>query len=163
VKRVLVAAVIAAAAIIAMVAYAATKDEGAEVQTLTGTTLDGQPFDLADTRGTPTVVNFFFAKCVFCAQEAPDLVAFREAHPEVDVVGVAVYDSKEDTEAFVSKHGIKFPVVYEPEAATANEWGVTGYPTTFFLDADGVVQDTIVGAGTFDQFEASLETVQPAG
>jgi cytochrome c biogenesis protein CcmG, thiol:disulfide interchange protein DsbE len=163
VKRVLIAVVIAAVAIIAMVVYAAAKDEGAGAQTLTGTTLDGQPFDLADSKGTPTVVNFFFAKCVYCAQEAPDLVAFREAHPEVDVVGVAVYDSKQDTEAFVSKYGIEFPVVYEPEAVTADDWGVTGYPTTFFLDADGVVQDTIVGAGTFDQFEASLETVQPAG
>jgi hypothetical protein len=34
---------------------------------------------------------------------------------------------------------------------------VTGYPTTFFLDAEGVVQDTIVGAATREQFEASLE------
>lgn len=161
-KRIIIAVVIAAVAVIGMVAYSQAKDDdGGESATppLTGTTLDGEAFDLANTRGTPTVVNFFFAKCQYCAQEAPDLVAFREAHPDVDFVGVAVYNSKDDTEGFVSKYGIEFPVVYEPEAATADEWGVTGYPTTYFLDAEGVIRDTIVGAGTYDRFEASLETV----
>ena len=154
-RRIIIAVVIAAVAVIGAVAYSQAR--GVEKPSLTGTTLDGQPFDLATTRGKPTVVNFFYAKCQFCAAEAPDLVAFSAAHPEASFVGVAVYDSPAETEEFVAKYGIEFPVVYEPGAGTANEWGVTGYPTTFFLDAEGVVQDTIVGAATSEQFEASLE------
>jgi peroxiredoxin len=157
VRRIIIAVVIAAVAVIGAVAYSQARGEATNAPALTGTTLDGQTFDLASTRGRPTVVNYFFAKCQYCAAEAPDFVAFSAAHPEVSFVGVAVYDSPAETEEFVAKYGIEFPVVYEPGAGTADEWGVTGYPTTFFLDAEGVVQDTIVGAATREQFEASLE------
>jgi cytochrome c biogenesis protein CcmG, thiol:disulfide interchange protein DsbE len=160
VKRILIAVVIAAVAVAAIVAYAALKGQGDERVSLRGATLDGQSFDLAGTRGTPTVVNFFFARCTYCRAEAPDLVAFAAAHPDVKFVGVAVYNSKAETEAFVSEFGITFPVVYEPGAATAEEWGVTGYPTTFFLDAQGAVADSIVGAASRERFESSLAKAQ---
>lgn len=157
-KRVAVAVVIALVAVAAIVTYATLKDQGDDLPTLSGTTLDGEAFELASTRGTPTVVNYFFATCTYCRQEAPDLVAFSAAHPEVAFVGVAVFNSQAQTEDFVAEFGITFPVVYEPGARTADEWGVTGYPTTYFLDATGTITDTIVGAGTREQFEASLST-----
>jgi thiol-disulfide isomerase/thioredoxin len=158
VKRVAMALAIGVVAIGAIVAYAALKGPEDDLPSLAGTTLEGEAFDLASTRGKPTVVNYFFATCTFCRQEAPDLVAFSAAHPEAAFVGVAVYNSEAESKGFVSEYGIQFPVVYEPGAETAEEWGVTGYPTTFFLDATGTVTDTIVGAGTREQFEASLTT-----
>jgi thiol-disulfide isomerase/thioredoxin len=163
VKRIIVAVVIAAVAIIAVIAYSQTKDDAAEAKALTGTTLGGQPFDLVELRGKPVVINFFASWCPPCNSEAPDLVAFSAAHPEAQVIGVAVNDERADTEAFVSKYGITYPVVFDPEGGSGNDWGVTGIPTTYFLDAQGNVQDTIVGAASREQFEASFETVQPAG
>jgi cytochrome c biogenesis protein CcmG/thiol:disulfide interchange protein DsbE len=159
---VLVAAVIAVVAIVGIVAYAATKDEGAEAPALMATTLDGQSFDLAETRGTPTVINFFFASCPPCNAEAPDLVAVSAAHPDVAFLGVGDGhgDSEAETAAFVKKYGIPYPVVYDGNSAIAGDWGVTAWPATFFVDADGVIRDTIVGAATYEQFEASLETIQ---
>ena len=117
----------------------------------------GETFDLATTRGRPTVVNFFASWCPPCNSEAPDLVAFAAAHPEASFVGVAVNDERADTEAFVDKYGIAYPVVYDPEGGTGNDWGVSGIPTTFFLDAQGTIKDTIVGAASREQFEASLQ------
>ena len=155
-KRIIVAVVIAAVAIIAVIAYSQTKGDTAEAKTLTGTTLDGQPFDLMKLRGKPVVINFFASWCPPCNSEAPDLVAFSAAHPETQVVGVAVNDERADTEAFVRKYGITYPVVYDPDGGSGNDWGVTGIPTTFFLDAQGTVQDTIVGAASREQFEAAL-------
>ena len=155
-KRIIVAVVIAAVAIIAVIAYSQTKGDAAEAETLTGTTLDGQPFDLAELRGSPVVINFFASWCSPCNSEAPDLVAFSAAHPEAQVVGVAVNDERADTEAFVRKYGITYPVVFDPDGGSGNDWGVTGIPTTFFLDAQGTVQDTIVGAASREQFEAAL-------
>jgi cytochrome c biogenesis protein CcmG/thiol:disulfide interchange protein DsbE len=157
VKRIVIAVVIAAVAIIVIVAYAQAKEDGGQARTLAGTTLAGQSFDLVSTRGKPTVINFFASWCPPCNSEAPDLVAFSKAHPEASFVGVAVNDERADTEGFVSKYGIAYPVVYDPEGGLGNDWGVTGIPTTFFLDADGVVKDTIIGAASREQFEASLE------
>ena len=160
-KRIIIAVVIAAVAVIGMVAYSQAKDDGvggSDAPPLKGTTLDGESFDLVTTQGTPTVINFFAWWCPPCNEEAPDLVAFSEAHPEIEVVGVAIDSERSETEEFVAKYGIKFAVVFDPEGGSGADWGVTGIPTTFFLDADGAVTDTIVGAGTRDQFEASLET-----
>jgi thiol-disulfide isomerase/thioredoxin len=162
VKRIIIAVVIAAVAVIGMVAYSQAKDDGegggTDTPPLVGTTLDGQAFDLADTKGKPAVVNFFASWCPPCNDEAPDLVAFSEAHPEIEVVGVAIDDELPKTEEFVAKYGVTYTVVFDAEGGSGADWGVTGIPTTFFLNADGAVTDTIVGAATREQFEASLET-----
>ena len=160
-KRIVIAVVIAAVAVIGLVAYSQARDDdggGSDTPPLVGSTLDGQSFDLATTRGKPAVVNFFASWCPPCNEEAPDLVAFAEAHPEIAVVGVAVNDQRADTEAFVTQYGVKYAVVFDAEGGAGADWGVSGIPTTFFLDADGAVTDTIVGAAGRDQFEASLET-----
>lgn len=158
-RQIGLAVAIGIVAIVAIVAYAQTRgatgvsDGG---RTVVGTTIDGAAFDLATTRGKPTVVNFFASWCPPCNTEAPDLVAFSAAHPEVAVVGVAVNDQRDDTKAFVEKYGVTYPVVYDPEGGTGDAWGVSGIPTTFFLDAEGEVVDTVVGAATLERFEAGL-------
>lgn len=160
-KRIVLIAVTAAVVVAGIIVYAQARDDGAgggeSSGSLTGTTLTGETFDLATTRGRPTVVNFFASWCPPCNSEAPDLVAFAAAHPEASFVGVAVNDERADTEAFVDKYGIVYPVVYDAEGGTGDDWGVTGIPTTFFLDAQGTIKDTIVGAASREQFEASLQ------
>lgn len=160
-KRIVLIAVTAAVVVAGIIVYAQARDDGAgggeSSESLTGTTLTGETFDLATTRGRPTVVNFFASWCPPCNSEAPDLVAFAAAHPEASFVGVAVNDERADTEAFVDKYGIVYPVVYDAEGGTGDDWGVTGIPTTFFLDAQGTIKDTIVGAASREQFEASLQ------
>jgi thiol-disulfide isomerase/thioredoxin len=127
---------------------------------LKGGTLGGGTFDLAATIGKPTVVNFFASWCGPCNEEAPQLVAFAKAHPDVQVVGVATNDKVADAQAFVSKYAITFPVVMDPNGDIGDAWGVTGIPTTFFIDKSGNVRASIVGASTQAQFEHKLATIE---
>ena len=127
---------------------------------LSGSTLSGGTFDLASTVGKPTVVNFFASWCGPCNEEAPQVVAFAKAHPDVQVVGVATNDKPFDTQSFVKKYGITYPVVMDLDGSIGNVWGVTGIPTTFFIDKSGKVQASIVGASTQSQFEEKLATIQ---
>ncbi len=159
-RQIALAVAIGVVAVAAIVVYAQTRAaDGASGggRTLVGTTLDGASFDLAATRGRPTVVNFFASWCPPCNAEAPDLVAFSAAHPEAVVVGVAVNDQRADTQAFVEKYGVAYPVVYDPQGSLGDDWGVSGIPTTFFLDAQGAIVDTIVGAAGLERFEAGLQ------
>jgi cytochrome c biogenesis protein CcmG, thiol:disulfide interchange protein DsbE len=109
-------------------------------QPLTGSTLAGGSFDLAAAKGKPTVVNFFASWCGPCNQEAPEVVAFAKAHPEVQMVGVATNDKPFDSQSFVAKYGITYPVVMDLDGAIGSAWGVTGIPATFFIDKIGSVQ-----------------------
>jgi thiol-disulfide isomerase/thioredoxin len=127
---------------------------------LTGDTLTGGTFDLAAAKGKPTVVNFFASWCGPCNQEAPEVVAFAKAHPDVQMVGVATNDKPFDTQSFATRYGISYPVVIDLDGSIGNAWGVTGIPTTFFIDKNGNVRDSIVGSSTQAQFEDKLKSIQ---
>jgi cytochrome c biogenesis protein CcmG/thiol:disulfide interchange protein DsbE len=126
---------------------------------LGGTTLQRETFDLEQTRGKPTVVNFFASWCPSCATEAADVAAFAEAHPDVNVVGVAIRDRRADLRRFVYDYRLPYTIVLDPTGANAAAWGVNGIPATFFLDAQGRTAASIVGAATREQFEEKLGSV----
>jgi thiol-disulfide isomerase/thioredoxin len=157
----LVVLALAALAVVGCGSSAGSSSGGSgAAQPLTGSTLNGGTFDLASTRGKPTVVNFFASWCGPCNQEAPEVVAFAKAHPDVEMVGVATNDKPFDTQSFASKYGITYPVVMDLDGSIGSTWGVTGIPTTFFIDKNGAVQDSIVGASTQAQFEDKLKSIQ---
>ncbi len=133
---------------------------GAAAPPIQGTTLQGKPFDLAQTIGKPTVINFFASWCPPCNQEAPDLVAFATAHPDVRVIGVATNDAKADTQRFVTEYQLPYTVVMDPSGTIAGAWGVTGIPATFFLDRNGAQRASMVGAATRAQFEEKLKSIK---
>ena len=156
-KSVVLAVIIGVIAIGAIIVVADRREAAATSNQLSGTTIDGEAFELSSAKGKPAVVNFFAEWCPPCNMEARELVAFSEAHPEAAVIGVGWDDDQPDIEAFVKKYGIRYPVVMDESRQIGDAWGVTAIPTTFFLDAQGVVQDTIVGAASRELFEASLQ------
>jgi cytochrome c biogenesis protein CcmG, thiol:disulfide interchange protein DsbE len=159
-RSVAIAVVIGVIAVAAVIVAADRRQTASQRRTLSGATLQGASFDLASARGKPVVVNFFASWCGPCNSEAPDLAAFSKAHPEVDFVGVAVNDQREATQAFVNKYGLDYAIVLDESGTIGNAWGVSGIPTTFVLDRQGALKDTIVGAASRDSFEAALQKAQ---
>jgi cytochrome c biogenesis protein CcmG/thiol:disulfide interchange protein DsbE len=157
--------VLALTAFVAVVAIAVVARGGTPAASatsaprLTGTTLQREGFDLAQGRGKPTVVNFFASWCPACASEAADIAAFAEAHPEVNVVGVAINDKRANVQRLVYDYRLPYTIVLDPKSVNADAWGVNGIPATFFLDDRGRTAASIVGAATRDQFEEKLKTI----
>ncbi len=114
---------------------------------LKGTTLDGAPFDLADLRGTPVVVNFWATWCGPCRREIPAIAAFAKNHPEVQVVGVNYQDDTTAARAFAAETGATWPSVID-DGEIGAAWKVPGLPATFFIDAEGQVVDRGLGEVT---------------
>jgi cytochrome c biogenesis protein CcmG, thiol:disulfide interchange protein DsbE len=156
-RSVVIAVMIGVIAVAAIIVAADRRQSASQGKTLSGATLRGGSFELSSSRGKPVVVNFFASWCPPCNSEAPDLAAFSKAHPEVVFVGVAVNDRRADTEAFLKKYGLDYSVVVDESGAISDAWGVSGIPTTFFVDRKGAVKDSIVGAASRDRFEAALQ------
>lgn len=120
---------------------------------ITGTTLDGKPFDLADYAGTPIVLNFWASWCHPCRKELPAIAAWAKAHPDVQVIGVDYEDDVADARAFAKAHDATWPMVVDADGRIGDAYRVPGLPATFLIDAQGRIVDRILGEVT----EASLD------
>jgi cytochrome c biogenesis protein CcmG, thiol:disulfide interchange protein DsbE len=109
--------------------------------------LDGRgDLSLESLRGKPVVLNFWASWCSPCKDEAPLLQEASERWGDrVSFVGIDVKDFRADARAFVERFGITYPNVYDGKGSTIGRYGVTGYPETYFLDAEGRVRHRIAG------------------
>jgi peroxiredoxin len=126
------------------------------------TTLDGQKILPGDLRGKLVVVNFWATTCGVCLQEMPDLsAAYRNYRDRgFEVIAVAMhYDAPGQIHAYVAKHGLPFPVVFDRDGALAREFeGVGATPTTFLIDRSGQRISKTVGIVDFERLRAFLES-----
>jgi cytochrome c biogenesis protein CcmG/thiol:disulfide interchange protein DsbE len=129
------------------------------------TTLDGDALSSEDLAGRPYVVNFWASWCVpACVDEHPVLASAWETHgDELTVVGVIYQDGPESARAFLDRLGdAGYPHLVDPDGTLAVDFGVTGPPETFFVDADGIVRDKQVGPLTEATMAERLATILPA-
>jgi cytochrome c biogenesis protein CcmG/thiol:disulfide interchange protein DsbE len=102
---------------------------------------------LASLRGKTVVLNFWASWCGPCRDEMPLLQAGSKRWRGKNVVFVGV-DAKDDrgyARAFLERYGVTYPNVYDGKGSLIGRYGVTGYPETYFIDADGKVRHRIAG------------------
>lgn len=117
----------------------------------------GKRVELAQYRGKPVVINIWASWCPGCIAEAEDLRRFAEAHPEAQVIGLDIQDSRGAARDFYRRWGWTWPSVFDPSGELAARLGLQGLPTTLFLDEEHRVVARIVGEGDFAGFEQGLE------
>ncbi|MEJ5308580.1 MAG: TlpA disulfide reductase family protein [Anaerolineae bacterium] len=97
-------------------------------------------------RGKPVVLSFWVTWCGHCRAQTPLLVdAHARYGAEVQFVGVNVQEIADVVQPYVTGQGILYPVVMDAEGRTAQQYQVSGFPTTYFLDAEGRVVARHVG------------------
>ena len=118
----------------------------------------GQPIALAEATGEPLVLNVWATWCPPCRAELP---LFEQAQATLaGEVTFLLLNNNERAEAaaqFLTEEGITLPAAFEPTRAQRNQFDldttrdavrdyrVRGMPTTFFIDADGIIQAVKVG------------------
>lgn len=128
------------------------------------TTLDGKPFDLAAQRGKPVVLNFWATWCVPCKAEYPVLKAASEALGEhVAFAGLLYQDDEKAAKAFMKTYPLPFPQLLDPDSRVAMDYGVTGVPETFFIDAKGIIKKKHNGVLTYATLREGLDLIVPRG
>lgn len=85
------------------------------------------------------VLNFWFQDCPWCMREFPVMeLAYQRYRENVEIVALNPADGAEQVKAFQAESSLTFPMAACPRA-WATEAGVSGYPTSIFIDRDGVV------------------------
>ena len=118
---------------------------------LTGTTLTGKPFALADLAGRVVVLNVWASWCAPCRAEAPDLekVARELADQPVTFVGLNTRDSKAAAQAFVDRFDVSYDSVVDTDGSRQLLFGDTlppaAIPSTVIIDAQGRVAARAIG------------------
>lgn len=118
-----------------------------------GVTEFDEKFSSAETLGSVTVVNFWYAGCAPCRVEAPDLVeVYNKFEPQgVKFVGVNTRDESAQAAQFAKEFGIEYPSIMDnagdrqAQRAFAGQVPLNAVPTTLVLDAEGRVAHRIVG------------------
>ncbi|NJK43079.1 MAG: TlpA family protein disulfide reductase [Pleurocapsa sp. SU_196_0] len=137
---------------------------GTRVPSLSFADLEGQPRRLEDFTGRVLILNFFASWCAPCHTEAPILESWLETNPNrVQVLGVALRDSKAKLRDFMTRYGLTFPVTMTTkEADLARAFNVVGIPRTVFISKEGRVVSQVIGPLTRQTLEARVVEAERA-
>jgi cytochrome c biogenesis protein CcmG/thiol:disulfide interchange protein DsbE len=93
---------------------------------------------LEELRGHPVVLNFWASWCIPCRDEAPIFNASARAHAgEVVFVGVNVQDFRSEALGFLREFDPPYVSIRDGDNNTFDDYGLTGVPETYYLDAKG--------------------------
>ena len=110
--------------------------DGEAAPALVGTTLEGEPYDLAQHAERPALVYFFAPWCRICGASAGNLVRLRRWRDvdELEIVAVALdWQSADEVREYVERHELNVKVVLAG-ADVARDWQIQAYPSYYVLD-----------------------------
>jgi cytochrome c biogenesis protein CcmG/thiol:disulfide interchange protein DsbE len=121
------------------------------------------PALLASARGRSALVVFWASWCAPCVSEAPALERFsRSDAGRGRIAGVDWSDALAGARSFIRRYSWTFPNVRDAEGTIGNEYGLTGLPTTFVLDAHGRIRSVLRGPQTERTLTQALGAVERA-
>ena len=122
-------------------------DNGVPAPQIAAVDLDGQRVDVGMfSRGLPRVVNIWATWCPPCMRELPEFAAeARMLTGHVQFLGLAADSPPDDTRAVAVKLAIPYPIVRIDEV-TQRHWNADALPSTYLVDATGVVRWSVRGA-----------------
>jgi cytochrome c biogenesis protein CcmG/thiol:disulfide interchange protein DsbE len=90
--------------------------------------------------GKPVLVNFFASWCAPCLAEHPLMMRLKQREG-VTIIGIAWKNKPEEARAWLAKLGDPFAAVgTDYDGRLSLDWGLSGVPETYLIDAKGVVR-----------------------
>ena len=131
----------------------------------------GNIHTMADYKGKTIFLNFWATWCPPCRAEMPEIQEIYEEYGEnqsdVVILGVASPNvgnegNAESIAAFLEENNYTYPVVMDTGGNLAYYYGISAYPTTFMIDANGNVYGYVTGQITKDIMQSIIEQTKNA-
>jgi thiol-disulfide isomerase/thioredoxin len=120
-------------------------------------TLDGQSVKISDLRGRVILINFWATWCEPCRQEMPLLQESADRYGEkLAVLAVNNDEAPEIIRSFIDELELRLPALLDPGAKVTQLYRVRGFPTSVFVDSQGVVRYQHIGILNHDTLAGYL-------
>ena len=90
----------------------------------------------------------------------PLIADFEERYaPDLVVLGLNYGERKEMVQDFVEQNEIPFRILLDPSQSTGADYMVRGFPTTYFIDKDGILRSMHIGQLSEDLLDEYMKTI----
>jgi len=119
--------------------------------------LTGEIKHLSDFQGRVVVLNFWATWCGPCTYEMPFFQEIYESYEsEIAVLAVNNQESVDRVSPFVEELGLTYEIMMDNDGGVAMQYQVLGFPTTYFIDPNGIIKFLHVGVLTEEQLDGYL-------
>ena len=138
---------------------------GDQAPDFTVTNLQGDTISLNSLKGKGVMINFWESDCDPCKEEMPFInKAYHDLKDSDDlaILEVNLDESRTTVSEFIKKYNLDFPVWLDHNNVGKDLYGIQGVPTTFFVNASGVVEEKVQGYMESEQVILDkLEKIKP--
>ena len=108
--------------------------------------LQGNTWKLSDLKGNVVFINFWATWCFPCIEEMPSMQSLYLGMEQAPFKMLAILnnDRPEYAQNLSTRMSISFPILIDPESKVAAQYGITGVPETFIVDAQGISSSSFI-------------------
>ncbi|PLR81011.1 thiol:disulfide interchange protein [Bacillus canaveralius] len=126
------------------------------------TDIEGKKVILEELRGKKLLLNFWASWCPPCKEEMPYMQEMYEKYQkdgyEILAVNSTVTEkNRQDAVDFVKKYGLTFPIPMDERNEVSSRFEILTYPTSLFIDSDGIIRSRIIGGVNKEFLEDELK------
>lgn len=113
-----------------------------EAPAFSGSLLNGNPVALQNYHGKPLLLHFWASWCPVCKLEQNSITSLADTsvHNDFQVLTIASWSGSEaDVVKYMRQENLHFPVLVDEDGSIARLYGVQGVPSSFILDARGII------------------------
>lgn len=130
---------------------------GAQAPNFELVALSGDIISLEDLRGQSVIINFWATWCGPCRLEMPTFQdRFDQYDGELRVVAVNFDETETDVQTFADEMNLTFDVLLDPGAVVQQLYQIRAYPTSFFVDSEGIIRVQHIGLIVESQLDEYL-------
>jgi len=105
--------------------------------------LSGENIKLSDYQGKPVLIHFWATWCPICTFEQNSIQAISLDN---EIITIAMNSGEaQEIQSNMNKNNLNFPVIIDEDGVLAQQYGVTGVPTSIIVDPKGIIDYTEIG------------------
>jgi cytochrome c biogenesis protein CcmG/thiol:disulfide interchange protein DsbE len=105
------------------------------------------PVDMTTPLGRVVYLDFWASWCAPCRKSFPWMQAMKNAYESqgLSIIAVNLDHDQQDADAFLRRYQTDFEVRFDPQGTWAEQFRVSGMPTSVIIDRRGAVRFTHIG------------------